>query len=112
MTSSNLAALGSRIKALRMAKGLTQAELAEKCGYEPLTVSRFERGAYSPAIDTLAAIAQVLDVPMQDFFSATGTDELVVEKLRHQICDMAYATSDASTLTRALAVLRKNLQGQ
>lgn len=107
MTSSSLAALGGRIKALRVAKGLTQAELAEQCGYEPLTVSRFERGTYSPGIDTLATIAEVLDVPMQDFFVATSTEALAVEKLRHQICDMAYSTSDAAVLVRALSALRK-----
>ncbi|MDF0730191.1 helix-turn-helix transcriptional regulator [Pseudomonas entomophila] len=108
MPSSSLINLAGRIKALRVARGLTQAELAERCGYEPLTVSRFERGTYSPGIDTLITIAKILDVPVQEFFSSDSTEEITIQKLRHEIIDLAYSTDDAAVLTLAASVLRKN----
>ena len=107
MTTSSLAALGLRIKALRVAKGLTQAELAERCGYEPLTISRFERGTYAPGIDTLEAIAQVLGVSFQDFFSKTSTEQLASDRIRHQITDTIYSIDDPNVLIDVLKYIKR-----
>lgn len=109
MTSSSLATLGLRIKALRVATGLTQAELAEQCGYEPLTISRFERGAYAPGIDTLEAIARVLDVSIQDFFSKTSTEQLTSNRVRHQITDIIYSIDDPKILVEIFKQIKKRI---
>lgn len=107
MTSISLQALGTRIKALRQAKGLTQAQLAERCGYEPLTVSRFERGTYAPGIDTLAAIAEVLGITMQDFFSESGDMQATPENIRHEVTDLIYEINDIEKLNEILNFVRK-----
>lgn len=107
MPKSSLKALGVRIKTLRQARGLTQAQLAERCGYEPLTVSRFERGTYAPGIDTLTAIAEVLGTSVQDFFSESGTAQVKPDTIRHEITDLIYATNDVETLTEILSLARK-----
>lgn len=107
MPTTSLTVLGARIKALRQAKGLTQAQLAEQCGYEPLTVSRFERGTYAPGIDTLTAIAEVLDVSVRDFFPEGDTPEPASAKIRHEITDIIYTTDDVKTLTEILSFSRK-----
>ena len=107
MPKTSLKALGVRIKTLRQARGLTQAQLAELCGYEPLTVSRFERGTYAPGIDTLNAIAEVLGTSVQDFFSESDTAQVKPENIRHEITDLIYATNDVETLTEILSLARK-----
>jgi len=56
-------AIGSRIRAARMAKKLTQEQLAELIGKSVQTVSSLERGKSLPALDTLATLAQALDTP-------------------------------------------------
>jgi transcriptional regulator with XRE-family HTH domain len=44
------------IREARTGAGLTQAELAERCGTKQSVVSRWERGVDVPRVDTLARI--------------------------------------------------------
>jgi len=60
--------LASRIKELREAAQLTQAELASLSSKSLETISNFERGKTTPSILTLARLSQVLGVSMKDFF--------------------------------------------
>jgi ribosome-binding protein aMBF1 (putative translation factor) len=46
---------------LRERHGLTQSELAERCGIDQGDVSRIERGSTSPTARTLQRIAEALD---------------------------------------------------
>lgn len=58
--------MGTRIKLLRKSRGLTQADLAEKTGFEPNTISRYETGSVSPSVDNLLILAEKLDAsPME-----------------------------------------------
>ena len=58
--------IGSRIQAARLARGMTQAELAEAIGIEPITLSRYETGSRGPSITTIALAADVLCVAVGD----------------------------------------------
>lgn len=58
--------IGARIQAARAARGLSQEDLAEKVGRSRDAISRAERGANMPSVDTLIAIAEVLDVALVD----------------------------------------------
>ena len=53
--------LGELIK-LRRAKGLSQAELAQRTGYKQQVISRIEKKENSPTLKTLCNLADVLDV--------------------------------------------------
>lgn len=53
--------IGARIAALRKARGMTQAQLAEACGMKKPNITRIETGRYSTGLDILAKIAQALD---------------------------------------------------
>lgn len=64
--------LGSKITELRLSKGLTQAQLAEKVGVTVETISRLERGVSVPSINTLENIARSLNVPLKKFFELDG----------------------------------------
>lgn len=56
--------LYENIRALRVAKGLTQSQLAEKCGYSDKTmISKIEHGEIDLPISKIVTIANALDVP-------------------------------------------------
>lgn len=60
--------IGERISTLRRARHLTQNDLAEKVGVDGRHISRLETGKYFPSLDTLATMARVLGVELQEFF--------------------------------------------
>ena len=60
---------GSPIARQRLASGMTQGQLAEKIGCSQKDVSRWERGARTPRVETLAKIADVFGCQMEDLIS-------------------------------------------
>lgn len=50
---------------LREKHGLTQRQLAERCGIDQGDISRIERGSTSPTARTLQRIAEVLDADVR-----------------------------------------------
>lgn len=57
---------GKQIKSVRKAKGLTQAQLAEKIGRSEKHISKIETGVYFPNYSTLNKILQVLDIKIEN----------------------------------------------
>jgi transcriptional regulator with XRE-family HTH domain len=85
--------LGSRIREARASKGWKQRELASEVEVEPITVSRWERGATTPDLDVLRLVAEATEKPLSYFVTdeaPTGADvsirklERVAEKLAAQ----------------------------
>lgn len=65
--------IGKNIKDLRIAKGFTQDQLAEKLFVTRQTVSNYENGKSRPDIDMLAKISEVLDCDVNDIIYGTAT---------------------------------------
>ena len=61
--------LSRNISYRRKELGLTQAQLAEKMGIEPETLSRFERGKHLPSLATLEKLADLLLIPVADLLA-------------------------------------------
>ncbi|WP_331831843.1 helix-turn-helix transcriptional regulator [Pseudomonas sp. LH21] len=61
--------LGPALRRYRKLAGLTQAQLGERTGFDPKTISRFETGTYSPSIESLVSFAEALGVKPKVFFS-------------------------------------------
>ena len=57
-------ALGKRILALRIERGLTQEELVEKCNISVRTIQRIENGEVSPRSYTIKSILAALDAEL------------------------------------------------
>jgi LacI family transcriptional regulator, galactose operon repressor len=53
-------ALGGMIKALRLRKGLTQSELAERMGTTDAAIDLLEAGGRTPSLDTLQSLTETL----------------------------------------------------
>ena len=51
-----------RLKAARLMRELTQAELASRAGLPPTSIAHFEAGSRKPSFDTLRRLAGALDV--------------------------------------------------
>jgi transcriptional regulator with XRE-family HTH domain len=66
--------VGRRIRQLRMSRSarMTQEHLSERARISVSFLSMIERGERSPHLETLAAIADALEVGMADLFVAEG----------------------------------------
>ncbi|HWY63244.1 MAG TPA: helix-turn-helix transcriptional regulator [Rhizomicrobium sp.] len=60
--------VGRNVRRLRLAAGLTQAELSERMGVDRAYVSGLELGQRNPTIVTLWHIAQALEIQIRAFF--------------------------------------------
>lgn len=55
--------LGARLRRLRLAAGLTQAELARRTGIQRPNIARLESGRHTPSLETLGRLASAIGVP-------------------------------------------------
>lgn len=69
--------IGSKLKELRMSKGLTQEELANRAELSKGFISQLERDLTSPSIATLVDILQCLGTDLKDFFCDVSDDQVV-----------------------------------
>lgn len=58
---------GERLKAIRIAAGLTQEQLAERVGMKPTNITRLEKGGRTPGWDTVLKLAEALNVSLDEF---------------------------------------------
>lgn len=65
-----LKALGTRLRAERIAAGLKQDDLAAKIGVSARTIIRYEAGKQDIGISALYAIAEAIGVDAQDVIEA------------------------------------------
>ena len=65
---------GERVRELRLAKGLSQEELAFRAGVHRTYLGGIERGERNPSLKNIAAIAKALDVSLSQLFSFTGNE--------------------------------------
>lgn len=61
--------IGSKIKEIRIKKGITQKELAEKLGTSQQNLAQYECGKRNPKLETVKKIADALNVFMSDLIN-------------------------------------------
>lgn len=72
--------IGSKLKELRILKGLTQEELADRAELSKGFISQVERDLTSPSISTLMDILQCLGTSIGEFFNETPEEQIVFGK--------------------------------
>lgn len=72
--------IGSKLKELRVLKGLTQEELADRAELSKGFISQVERDLTSPSIATLMDILQCLGTSIGEFFNETPEEQIVFGK--------------------------------
>lgn len=60
--------LGKRIQEVRSSRGLSQEQVALEAGLNRAYVGYIERGERNPSIQTVAKIANTLQVPIDELF--------------------------------------------
>lgn len=60
--------VGSRIRALRKDRALTQADLAGRIGIQQSDLCRMENGEYKVSLETLFRILSIFEMNIADFF--------------------------------------------
>lgn len=61
---------GKRVRNWRELRGLTQTDLAERCGWEKTKICKIELGEQEPRATEIEAIAKALDLTMPEFYGA------------------------------------------
>ena len=69
--------IGHKLKELRVQKGLTQEELADRVELSKGFISQLERDLTSPSIATLTDLLQCLGCSLKDFFSDSKEEQIV-----------------------------------
>lgn len=72
--------IGSKLKELRVLKGLTQEELADRAELSKGFISQVERDLTSPSIATLMDILQCLGTSIGEFFYEIPEEQIVFGK--------------------------------
>ncbi|HIT89142.1 MAG TPA: helix-turn-helix transcriptional regulator [Candidatus Merdenecus merdavium] len=69
--------IGKKIKELRIQKGLTQGELADRAELSKGFISQMERDLTSPSIATLVDVLQCLGTDLKEFFNDNTNEQIV-----------------------------------
>lgn len=103
-------AIGTRIRRLRKAQGLTQQTLAELSDQEPSNISHIERGATKLSLPTLVSIANALGVTADqllcDSIAASGT--VYRQELMALLADCSHW--ELRLITETIRTLREGLR--
>ena len=96
--------IGAKLKGLRLRRGLTQEELADRCELSKGFISQVERDQASPSIATLTDLLECLGSTLKEFFSDDGNEKTVYTR-----ADMV-VKEDADALRGRITWLVPNAQ--
>jgi transcriptional regulator with XRE-family HTH domain len=74
----NFGMAATRIKELRLARGLSARMLAEQANVSSALISQVERDITDPSLETMRRIASVLEVPLFSLFQEEVLDQVAV----------------------------------
>jgi transcriptional regulator with XRE-family HTH domain len=64
--------IGTTIRGYRLQRGMSQGDIEKRTGLLRCYLSRVENGHTVPSLDTLAKIAQAMEIPLSQFFAEEG----------------------------------------
>ena len=92
--------IGTFLKELRKAKGLTQEQLAEKLNVSSRTVSRWETGSNMPDISMLVQIADFYDVSIPEIIYGERKSENMDQETRETAVAMAEYSQNTAKIEK------------
>ncbi len=90
---------GNTLKALRLKRNLTQAQLAQKLGLTKSVISAYETGLRMPSYDVLINISRTFEV---------STDYLLGQELKNTIDLSGLSDDEKTALLNLIRVMKKN----
>ena len=83
MKKLSLKLLSDTVEIRRKEKKITQSELSKLTGINRALLSRLESQTFTPSVDQLLALAQILDININDLFTQTDdTDQSLDEPVK------------------------------
>ncbi|MEW8997925.1 MAG: helix-turn-helix domain-containing protein [Thermoanaerobacter sp.] len=76
--------IGDKIKKYRVLQKMTQKELAKKANISRSYLADVENGRYNPSIEVLTAIANALNIPVDELFknsNENNKDGKIIQKI-------------------------------
>lgn len=67
---------GDHLRELRQKRGLTQVDLAERCGFPQARISELERGGRTPNLVTIIRLALALECRVSSLVSVFDKEDL------------------------------------
>jgi len=67
---------GAKIRTFRLKLGISQEELAARCGLDRAYVGGIERGERNPSLKNIGIIANALGVPLAELFGSVRRSDL------------------------------------
>lgn len=94
--------IGERIKKYRKVAGMTQRELAEKCGSATGTIQQYELDKRQPRVEQLQKIAHILNVSVSELLGTVQRNEhfwtsYLNDKLKQIGCRIVHDEDNAMT---------------
>lgn len=80
--------IGSKIKEIRLSKGLTQKQLGERCGMADSAIRRYESDRGNPTEKTLSRIADALGVFVIDLLPENEIDKVSPDRMLAELIMM------------------------
>lgn len=99
------------MRAARRGSGLTQKQLAESLGVEPITVSRWERGVTSPSLPRLRRIAELTETTVSDLVrtpDAATSHAVELAALREELAETRELVDRVAQALERLAPARSS----
>ena len=84
---------GKIIASLRDKKGISQTELADKCGVSRVMIGKYERGEAIPSVDAAKKIADALEVSL-DFLVGEGINSKLDKHALKRLQDLELLEDD------------------
>lgn len=92
----NYLEIGQRIAKIRNFRGLTQAEVCEKCNISDKYLSNIERAKSIPSVEILMRICDVLDVTPDKIL--IGSNKNIDENLQSQTAELLKLLDDKNLI--------------
>lgn len=105
--SENSNSIGKRIKKIRLDRGFTVTELAEKVNVTPGLISQIENGQTTPALETLQNIANNLYIPSSYLLMENKDVEDLLSTLNPDVIELL-GEPNVQTVLRALRGFQNN----
>jgi transcriptional regulator with XRE-family HTH domain len=96
--------IGEKLRQLRLQRGLTQEDMADRCELSKGFISQVERNLASPSIATLTDMLECLGSNLKEFFSESGNEKTVFSQ------DDMFIKEDEETLHGSITWLVPSAQ--
>ena len=98
--------IGSFLRELRKAKGLTQEQFSEIMNVSNRTVSRWETGSNMPDLDILIDISEYYDVDLREILDGERKSEKMNKEFEETVLKVAeYSSEDKKKMTKRMHLL-------